>query len=66
MTEPNRKPPSDTCDKFILRFNVDGLRKALKIRAAENERTLNAEILYLIKRGMRSEQQTAGGTDAET
>ena len=66
MTDSKPKAPSDTCDKFILRFNVDGLRKTLKIRAAENERTLNAEILYLIKRGMKSEQQTAGGTDAET
>lgn len=66
MTEPKQKPPSDTCDKFILRFNVDGLRKILKIRAAENERTLNAEILYLIKRGMQAEQQAAGATDAKT
>lgn len=56
----NQKPPSDTCDKFILRFNVDGLRKQLKVRAAENERTLNAEILYLIKRGLAAEQQPQG------
>lgn len=55
-----KKPPSDTCDKFILRFNVDGLRKQLKVRAAENERTLNAEILYLIKRGLAAEQQPQG------
>lgn len=48
-------PPSATCDKFILRFNVEGLRKELKIRAAKNERTLNAEILYLIKRGAEAE-----------
>ena len=27
-------PPSATCDKFILRFNVEGLRKELKIRAS--------------------------------
>lgn len=53
-------PPSATCDKFILRFSVDGLRKDLKVRAAENERTLNAEILYLIKRGLRAEQQHQG------
>lgn len=50
------KPPSATCDKFIVRFNADGLRKELKVRAAQNERSLNAEILYLIKQGMTTEQ----------
>lgn len=60
MTETKQKPPNDTCDRFIVRFNVDGLRKELKVRAAENERTLNAEILYLIKRGLVAEQQTEG------
>lgn len=52
----DQKPPAATSDKFILRFNVDGLRKELKVRAAQNERTLNAEILYLIKRGLAAEQ----------
>ena len=66
MTTPQPTLPSRDADKFILRFNVDGLRKELKIRAATNERTLNAEILFLIKRGMEAEQQTKGGTDAET
>lgn len=55
-----QKPLSEACDKFILRFNVDGLRKELKIRAAQNERTLNSEILYLIKLGMKAEQQSQG------
>lgn len=55
-----QKPPSETCDKFILRFNVDGLRKELKVRAAMNERSLNAEILYLIKRGIAAEQPQQG------
>lgn len=49
-------PPSATADKFMLRFNQDGLRKELKVRAAQNERTLNAETLYLIKRGLEVEQ----------
>lgn len=49
-------PPSATADKFLMRFNKDGLRKELKVRAAQNERTLNAEILYLIKRGLEGEQ----------
>lgn len=60
MTATKQKPPSDTCDKFLLRFNLDGLRKELKIRAVQNERTLNGEILYLIKLGMKAEQQPQG------
>lgn len=60
MTATKQKPPSDTCDKFLLRFNLDGLRKELKIRAAQNERSLNGEILYLIKLGMKAEQQPKG------
>ena len=60
MTETKQKAPSGICDKFILRFNVDGLRKELKVRAAENERTLNSEILYLIKRGLAAEQKPQG------
>lgn len=51
------KPPSD---KFILRFHVDGVRKELKIRAAQNERTLNSEILFLIERGLQAEKQAQG------
>lgn len=60
MATENSKPPSDISDKFMLRLHGDGLRKQLKIRAAENERTLNAEILYLIKRGLQVEQQNQG------
>ena len=56
MTGTQQKPPSDAADKFMLRFHTDGLRKKIKVRAAENERTLNAEILYLIKRGLASEK----------
>lgn len=53
-------PPSATCDRFLLRFNVDGLRKELKIRAAQNERSLNGEILHLIKRGLEADRQSQG------
>jgi plasmid stability protein len=60
MTETKHKPPSETYDRFILRFNVDGMRKQLKVRAAENERTLNAEILHLIKRGLAADQNPQG------
>ena len=52
--------PSDQADKFMLRLQNDGLRKQLKIRAIENERSLNAEILYLIKRGLKAEQHPQG------
>lgn len=54
MTEVTKKPPSTTADKFLMRFHQDGLRKELKVRAAQNERTLNAEILFLIKRGLEA------------
>ena len=44
----------------MLRFHDGELRKDLKVRAAQNERTLNSEIIYLIKRGMEAEQQPQG------
>lgn len=53
-------PKPRTADKYILRLHDEGLRKELKVRAAQNERTLNAEILHLIKRGMQAEQQPQG------
>ncbi len=55
MTSTPEKAPSDAADKYMLRFHTDGLRKTIKARAALNERTLNAEILYLIKRGLEVE-----------
>lgn len=51
------KSLSREADKYILRFHEDGLRKQIKVRAAQNERTLNAELLYLIKRGIQAEQR---------
>lgn len=40
-------------DKFIIRF--DGAqREAIKARATENRRSMNAEILLLIEVGMRA------------
>lgn len=56
MKTQTDKPPSATADKFLMRFHQDGLRKKLKVRAAQHERTLNAEILYLIKRGLEVEE----------
>lgn len=42
-------------DRFIVRFHDDGMRQSLKLRAAKNERSLNAEILYLLKKGIAAE-----------
>lgn len=61
MTPNKPPPPSAQADKFMLRLQNDGLRKQLKIRAIENERTLNAEILYLVKLGLKTEQAKGAG-----
>lgn len=60
MTIEKPKYPSETCDKFMLRFNADGMRQELKERAAKNERSLNGELLYLVKLGLKAEQQAQG------
>lgn len=60
MTTEKAKYPSDTHDKFMLRFSTDGLRKQLKVRAAENDRSLNGEILHLIKLGLQAAQKPQG------
>ena len=39
-------------DKFVLRFDAEGQRDALKKRAALNRRSLNAEILSLIDQAL--------------
>lgn len=56
MKPEKQLAPSEQADKFMLRLQNDGLRKQLKIRAIENERTLNAEILYLVKLGLKTDQ----------
>ena len=56
MATLTTQSPSATADKFLMRFHQDGLRKELKLRAVQNERTLNAEIIYLIKRGLEAEK----------
>ncbi len=38
------KPPAKKLDQYIVRF-PEGMRDALKRRAAENNRSLNAEII---------------------
>ena len=39
---------SNTADKYVIRF-PEGMRDALKKVAAENERTMNGEIIYRLK-----------------
>ncbi len=54
-------------DKFILRFNRTGHRAELKRMAADQKRSLNAQILLLIEAGQRATgaaSQTAAGAEA--
>jgi hypothetical protein len=37
-------------DKYVVRF-PDGMRQEIKRLAAENGRTINAEIIYRLKKG---------------
>lgn len=48
--------PSQVAPRFIIRF-PDGLREQLKLRAAENDRSMNAEIVRLIKKGIEVEDR---------
>lgn len=53
-----KKPPqiaTKRADKVMVRLHDEGMRKMLKVRAATHERTLNAEIVYLLKRGLVAE-----------
>lgn len=47
-------------DKLMLRL-PDGLRKAIKLAAIENERTMNAEVVYHLKRAY-AETEKAGAS----
>lgn len=60
MTPSQSEGSSALKVQFVLRFPEPEIRKDLKVRAAKNERSLNSEILYLIKRGLASEQQLQG------
>lgn len=42
---------SRDADKYVVRFK-DGMRAAIKKHAAQNNRTMNAEILSLLEKGM--------------
>ena len=44
-------------DQFVLRFPESGMRKEIKARAAMNERSMNAELIYLIRCGQDAEKR---------
>ena len=45
---------NDAKDKFIVRFHCEAQRFSIKVRAAQNRRTMNAEILFLIEKGIEA------------
>ncbi|WP_313353209.1 Arc family DNA-binding protein [Paracoccus sp. (in: a-proteobacteria)] len=50
-------------DKFMLRF-PDGMRGALKVMAAESERSMNAEIIFHLRKAVlaaTNEKDRQGG-----
>lgn len=49
-------PTAKDSDKYIIRL-PDGLRTFIKVRAANNRRTMNAEILVLIERALADEKK---------
>ena len=48
MTNPS---PSKTADRYLVRLKP-GQRSLIKQNAAKNNRTMNAEILSLLEKGM--------------
>ena len=46
-----KRYPSEKADRFVLRM-PDGLRACVKDRAQQNERSMNSELIYLIKKGI--------------
>lgn len=46
-----KKTPSRDSDKYVVRF-PEGLRNKIKVRAVENNRTMNSEIIYLLRKGV--------------
>lgn len=51
MNQGQPLPPSAKADRFLVRM-PDGMRESLKQSAAQSLRTMNAEILFLIGRGI--------------
>lgn len=49
--EEGKKQVRQPADKYIVRFK-EGMRSVIKQRAAQANRTMNAEILSLLEKGM--------------
>lgn len=49
----NQNPPSQIAERFIVRLK-DGQRSLIKQNAAKNNRTMNAEFLSLLEKGMEA------------
>lgn len=47
--------------KFLLRL-PDGLLKLVRVSAAENERSINSEVIYHLKRAYVIENEKSGTT----
>lgn len=47
----DQKSKAQAADRYIVRFKT-GMRSAIKQRAAQANRTMNAEIIFLIEKGM--------------
>ncbi|WP_425355727.1 Arc family DNA-binding protein [Paracoccus versutus] len=47
--------PSRTADQYVVRF-PDGMRDAIKRRAAENGRSMNAEIVFHLRQIFAAER----------
>lgn len=54
MTLPELPKDQDRKDQFVLRL-PQGMRKNIKASAAMNERSMNAELVYLIKLGQQAQ-----------
>jgi plasmid stability protein len=55
--------PSQTADKLMLRL-PEGLRQKVKIEAAMNNRSMNAEVIYHLQRAYEGAQNEKSGTTA--
>jgi len=55
--------PSETADKFMLRF-PEGLRQQIKIEAAKNNRSMNAEVVYHLQRAYQRPENEKSGNKA--
>lgn len=59
MTDQRQSYPSDSADKFFLRFEKPGHRDRLKEEAKRQKRTLTKHLLHLIEVGEAEEARRA-------